>query len=75
MSQLAAVDEYVETVEKVTAQLRAFAYKAQGSGLAGGSAIAAAAEGQTWTLKQFRVRVDHCIRPCYMVPGSCERCA
>lgn len=56
MSQRAAVDAYVVEVEQVAAQLRSFAYRAQGPGLVGGDGIAAAAESQTWTQKKIRVR-------------------
>ena len=57
-SQRTAVDAYVGEVEQAAAQLRRFLYRTQGTGLAGGAAIAAAAEAQTWTVKQFRVRGD-----------------
>lgn len=56
MSRRAAVNAYVGEVEQAAAQLRRFMYMVQGVGLAGGPAIVAAAEGQTWTVKQFRVR-------------------
>jgi len=49
------VDAYVLEVEQVAAQLRSFAYRAQGPGLAGGDGIAAAAENQKWTQRNIRV--------------------
>ena len=55
VSQRAAVDAYVSEVEQVAAQLRSFAYRAQGPGLVGGDGIAAAADSQTWTQKKIRV--------------------
>ena len=57
VSQRAAVDAYVSEVEQVAAQLRSFAYRAQGPGLVGGDGIAAAADSQTWTQKKIRVSV------------------
>lgn len=61
LSQRAAVDAYVKETEVVAAQLRAFAYRAQGPGLAGHVDIATAAESQSWTLKELRVRTARCI--------------
>lgn len=60
LSQRAAVDAYVKEAETAAVQLRSFAYRAQGPGLAGHDEIASAAEGQSWTLSQLRVRTCVC---------------